>query len=84
MKRCGWSSWAMEVAMAKWLSILGRVKQALRAATKVIITAPLKLPAKLVAGARYVALLIGLLDALESNGKPKPPDDEEGEADDRG
>ena len=71
--------------MAKWLLVLGRVKQALRAATKVIITAPLKLPAKLVAGARYVALLIGLLDALESNGKPKPPDGEEkeGEAHDR-
>lgn len=60
-----------------------RVKSGLAAAAQAILAAPLKLPPKVVAGARYVALFIGLVDALEA-GKPdrqpegskeEPPDE---------
>lgn len=62
-----------------------RVKHGLAAAARAILAAPLKLPPKVVAGARYVALLIGLLDALEASkptrqpaalkGEEEPPDE---------
>lgn len=60
-----------------------RVKNGLAAAAQTILAAPLKLPPKVVAGARYVALLIGLLDALATKApdeqpagsKEEPPDE---------
>lgn len=61
--------------MRKPLSLFGRIKRALYAAAQVIISAPLKLPPKVVAGARYVALLIGLLNALDTD-KPGQPGEE--------
>lgn len=54
-----------------------RIKRALSMAAQVVIAAPLKLPPKVVAGARYVALLIGLLDALDASKQTEPPADEE-------
>jgi hypothetical protein len=47
-------------------SLYRRIKRGLSVAARAIITAPLKLPAKVVAAARYVALLVGVLDALDS------------------
>lgn len=58
--------------MRKPLSLFGRIKRALYAATQVVLSAPLKLPRKVVAGARYVALLIGLLDALDTDKREQP------------
>jgi len=42
-----------------------RVKEALALVAQIVITAPLKLPPKVVQGAQYLALLIGLLDSLD-------------------
>lgn len=60
-----------------------RVKRGLAAAAQAILAAPLKLPPKVVAGARYVALLIGVLDAVDAEkpdrhpegSKEEPPDE---------
>ncbi|WP_257670463.1 hypothetical protein [Parapedobacter tibetensis] len=52
----------------------GKIKNGLALAAQVIISAPLKLPTKVVAAAKYVALAIGLLDAIErqTNSTDKP------------
>lgn len=42
-----------------------RVKEGLALAAQIVITAPLKLPPRVVQGAQYLALLIGLLDSLD-------------------
>lgn len=42
-----------------------RVKEVLALAAQIVITAPLKLPPRVVQGAQYLALLIGLLDSLD-------------------
>ena len=59
------------MTMEKKQSLYERIKEVLAVASRVIITAPLKLPARIVAVARYVALAIGLLDAVE-NGREQP------------
>lgn len=46
-----------------------KIKQALALASGAIIAAPVKLPPKVVAVARYVALAVTLLDALEPQGE---------------
>ncbi|WP_270088430.1 hypothetical protein [Sphingobacterium sp. SYP-B4668] len=48
------------------MNILRKIRQGLRDAAQIIIIAPVKLPVKVVAVARYVALVIGLLEALDS------------------
>ena len=48
-----------------------RIKSVLAAVSRIIIAAPMKLPGKVVAVAKYVALAIGLLDAMD-----KQQDDE--------
>ena len=63
--------------MKKPQPLFKRIKAALSMAAQVIIAAPLKLPPKVLAGARYVALLIGLLDALDAGKQAKPPASEE-------
>ena len=47
-------------------SLYERIKETLAVASQVIITAPLKLPTKVVMVARYVALAVGVLDAIEN------------------
>ena len=69
--------------MEKEISIYEQVKGALATASHFIIASPLKLPPKVVAGARYVALLIGVLDAVDAEkpdrhpegSKEEPPDE---------
>ncbi len=56
--------------------ILKQIKQALAAASQAIIAAPVKLPPKVVLVAKYVALAIGVLDAVEGAAKEKGGDDE--------
>ncbi len=62
------------------LRVYRRVKQGLGAAAGLVLAAPLKLPSKVRQGAHYVALLIGLLDALERE-KPDSPKAEGTEGD---
>ncbi len=51
-----------------------RIKETLAVASQFIIAAPLKLPPKVVAVAKYVALALGVLEAVES-GLAKDDDD---------
>ena len=60
--------------MSKGHILYQRIKEGIALAARVIVTAPVKLPGKLVQGARYVALLIGLLDSLEQAGPPTEAD----------
>ncbi|WP_188508073.1 hypothetical protein [Parapedobacter pyrenivorans] len=54
-----------------------RIKETLAMASQLIITAPLKLPPKVVIVARYVALALGVLEAVESAAKDRREGDEE-------
>lgn len=46
-------------------SLYQRIKDGLALAAQIVITAPLKLPPRVVQGTQYLALLIGLLDSLD-------------------
>ena len=60
-------------------SLYVKVKETLAVVSQFIITAPLKLPPKVVAVARYVALAIGVLEAVEAGmDKHDEGDDENG------
>lgn len=64
-------------------SIYGKVKDFLTIASQFIITAPLKLPPKVVVVARYVVLALGVLEAAEK-GAGKGIGKQEGEGDENG
>jgi len=53
-----------------------RIKEALAMASQLIIAAPVKLPRKVVAVASYVALALGVLEAVESAAKEGGESDE--------
>lgn len=57
----------------RW-ALYQRLKQGIATVAAILITAPLKLPPKVVAGAKCAAVFIGLLDALEADGPaPRQP-----------
>ncbi len=60
--------------MEKKESLYDRIKETLAVASQFIIAAPMKLPPKLVVAARYVALALGVLEAVE-NGMDKPKEE---------
>jgi len=60
-----------------------KIKTALAAASRVILAAPVKLPGRVVQIAQYVALAIGLLDAVDRQREPPLDDSEEGGMDER-
>ena len=60
-------------------TLFDQIKETLAVASQFIITAPLKLPPTVVTVAKYVALAVGVLDALESGLREK-----EGENDENG
>jgi len=53
-----------------------RIKETLAVASQLIIAAPIKLPPKVVLIARYLALALGVLEAVE-NGTKKGGEDED-------
>lgn len=57
-------------------SIYQRIKETLAVASQFIIAAPLKLPPKVVAVAKYVALALGVLEAVEGAAKDGGEGDE--------
>ncbi len=57
-------------------SIYNEIKEALALAANAVIAAPIKLPPKVVLVAKYVALAIGVLDAVEGAAKEKGGQDE--------
>ena len=60
-------------------SIYVKVKDALTVVSQVIITAPLRLPPKVVAVAKYVALALGVLEAVENGIRKQEGDGDENE-----
>ncbi len=54
--------------------IYRKVKRILAAASGAILSAPVKLPPKVVIVARYVALAIGILDAVDQPAEETLPD----------
>jgi len=62
---------------AKKPTLYERIKETLAVASQLIIAAPVKLPPKVVAVASYVALALGVLEAVESAAR------EGGEGDER-
>lgn len=59
-------------------SIYERIKETLAVASQCIISAPLKLPPKVVSVARYVALALGVLEAMENGLRKEEGGDEAG------
>ncbi|GGG88424.1 hypothetical protein GCM10007415_23080 [Parapedobacter pyrenivorans] len=58
-------------------TLYDRIKETLAMASQLIIAAPLKLPPKVVVVAKYVALALGVLEAVESAAKKGDDDDED-------
>lgn len=52
-----------------------KAKQVLLVISQAVLLAPLKLPAKVKAGAQYVGLLLGVLEGLEKNTDKEEPDE---------
>ncbi|SEL09712.1 hypothetical protein [Parapedobacter koreensis] len=57
-------------------TVYNRIREGLALASQLIIASPLGLPAKVVAVAKYVALAMGILDAVESAGRKGADTDE--------
>jgi len=62
--------------MEKKQSLYERIKETLAVASQLIIAAPVKLPPKVVAVVRYVALALGLLEAVEGTASEEGVGDE--------
>ena len=60
-------------------SAYGKIKEALATASHFIIASPLKLPPKVVAVAKCVALALGVLEAVENGINKKEGDGNENE-----
>ena len=58
-------------------TLYDRIKETLAMASQLIITAPLKLPPKVVVVAKYVALALGVLEAVEGAAKDRREYDED-------
>lgn len=52
-----------------WLHQVKKVARVVGHAANVILTAPLKLPAKMAAAVKYLAVLAGLIEAVEMETK---------------
>jgi len=58
-------------------AIYERIKEGLAVASQLIIASPLKLPPKLVVVAKYLALALGVLEAVEGAAKDRRDGDED-------
>lgn len=67
---------AVELPASEKPTVYEQIKEALAVASQFIIAAPLKLPPKVVVVARYLALALGVLEAVE-NGAKKGGEDED-------
>lgn len=66
----------VELPEAEKLTVYERIKETLAVASQLVIAAPIKLPPKVVMVARYLALALGVLEAVE-NGAKKGAEDED-------
>ena len=60
-------------------TLYDRMKETLAMASQLIIASPLKLPPKVVVVAKYVALALGVLEAVESGARSTEGADDEAE-----
>ncbi|GGC45979.1 hypothetical protein GCM10011386_42810 [Parapedobacter defluvii] len=58
-------------------TIYERIKEGLAVASQLVIASPLKLPPRVVAVAKYLALALGVLEAVEGAAKDRREGDEE-------
>ncbi|GGC33029.1 hypothetical protein GCM10011386_26430 [Parapedobacter defluvii] len=58
-------------------AIYEQIKEGLAVASQLIIASPLKLPPKLVVVAKYLALALGVLEAVEGAAKDRRDGDED-------
>jgi len=58
-------------------TIYERIKEGLAVASQLVIASPLKLPPKLVVVAKYLALALGVLEAVEGAAKDRREGDED-------
>lgn len=66
----------VELPEAEKPTVYERIKETLAVASQLVIAAPIKLPPKVVMVARYLALALGVLEAVE-NGAKKGAEDED-------
>ena len=66
----------VEASQAEKPTLYDRIKETLAVASQLVIASPVKLPPKVVVVARYLALALGVLEAVESGVR-----NEEGESD---
>ncbi|MFB2117838.1 hypothetical protein [Parapedobacter sp. 2B3] len=57
-------------------TVYERIKETLAVASQLIIASPVKLPPKVVVVARYLALALGVLEAVEGAANERRTDDE--------
>ncbi len=57
-------------------TLYDRIKETLAVASQLIIASPVKLPPKVVVVARYLALALGVLEAVEGAANERRTDDE--------
>jgi len=81
-KNMNYSNKTTDTSTDKAQGLYDRIKATLAVASQFIIAAPVKLPPKVVAVARYVALAIGVLEAVEQ--AAREPLAGKGGADDEG
>ena len=67
---------AVELPTAEKPTVYERIKETLAVASQLVIAAPMRLPPKVVLVARYLALALGVLEAVE-NGAKKGEEDED-------
>lgn len=58
-------------------TIYERIKEGLAVASQLVIASPLKLPPKVVVVAKYLALALGVLEAVEGAAKDRGEGDED-------
>jgi hypothetical protein len=68
----------VELPAAEKPTLYDRIKETLAMASQLIIATPVRLPPKVVVVAKYIALALGVLEAVEGAAKRKEDDDDEG------
>ena len=58
-------------------TLYNRIKETLAVASQMVIASPVKLPPKVVTVAKYLALALGVLEAVESGVRDKEADTDE-------
>ncbi|MFC3198273.1 hypothetical protein ACFOET_11680 [Parapedobacter deserti] len=69
----------VELPEAEKPTLYDKIKETLAIASQLIIAAPVKLPPKIVVVAKYVALALGVLEAVESAARKERRENDEDE-----